>query len=557
MTLPLGVRYYILRNNVVVPLVPVDQLPLQPRDLPHQLTPRQMNEAGWKFVGETQEPPSLFSSTTFASQSAPPTKTQYLSPDHNVRKDLVHAVQELQFPGEGSPASSVLPEHSVHYPTIASLTGRPASVADTTAPIYSRDEKRSDRHAPLISQVQPAVRQKEYCDFWMRTGECNYADFTKSREGRGCIYKHEMPSDRNKLRELGFPHGIPRWYREKTAIAAAAGDLNWSRYRMSEDNYMRKISDEPRASQSFDPSSFAHARHQSHDERKSDQTDIEASRVPLVIEDLISFDESPIALPPTGSRSSVSSSSSASSFQDDIPVVQPSKLLSQTMASTLREEHSKINIRALEARHKEQRTRNPHPVSESHEILSSIRTPIKTTAPNPRASNNSYSNEASCKNHDPNIQVSTLLDSATASAHRMEQEARQISDKVLKAKNGILPAGNCSADLDNQKPRKPFKLRSKHDFQPRKSANRITTQDTPVGLSSSKYASGSDTKKANPPSKGVQRRSSLGKGADLQSEITQRQRVPRGKLRLAKQPGSTDRQSHITQRSFPAMVASV
>lgn len=296
MTLPLGVRYYILRNNVVVPLVPVDQLPLQPRDLPHQLTPCQMNEAGWKFVGETQEPPSLFSSTTFASQSAPPTKTQYLSPDHNVRKELVHAVQELQFPREGPPASSVLPEHSVHHPIIVSLEGRPASVADITAPIYSPDEKRSDRHAPLISQVQPAVRQKEYCDFWMRTGECNYADFTKSREGRGCIYKHEMPSDRNKLRELGFPHGIPRWYREKTAIAAAGG-LKGSQYRMSEDNYMRKISDEPRESQSFDPSSFAHARNPPHDQRKSDQTDIEASRLPLVIGDLISFDESPIASP--------------------------------------------------------------------------------------------------------------------------------------------------------------------------------------------------------------------------------------------------------------------
>lgn len=473
-----------------------------------------------------------------------------------MRKELVHAVQELQFPREGPPASSVLPEHSVHHPIIVSLEGRPASVADITAPIYSPDEKRSDRHAPLISQVQPAVRQKEYCDFWMRTGECNYADFTKSREGRGCIYKHEMPSDRNKLRELGFPHGIPRWYREKTAIAAAGG-LKGSQYRMSEDNYMRKISDEPRESQSFDPSSFAHARNPPHDQRKSDQTDIEASRLPLVIGDLISFDESPIASPPSNSRSSVSSSSSVSSVQDDISVVQPSKLLSQTMASILREEHSKINISALKTSHKEQPTRNPHPVSESHEILSSIKTPIKTTAPKLRASNNSYSKEASCKNHDPDIQVSHLLDSSTVSAHRMEQEARQISDKVFKFKNGISPAGNCSAGLDNQRPRKPSKLRSKHDFQRRRSANRTTTQDTPVGLSSSKYASGSNTKKANPLSKGVQRRSSLGKAADLQTEIAQRQRVPSEKLRLEKQPASTDRQSHITQRNFPAMVASV
>jgi hypothetical protein len=53
---------------------------------------------------------------------------------------------------------------------------------------------------------------KEYCSYWLRHGECDYAQ-------QGCLYRHEMPLDRPTLEKLGL-RDIPRWYREKHRLGS-------------------------------------------------------------------------------------------------------------------------------------------------------------------------------------------------------------------------------------------------------------------------------------------------------------------------------------------------
>ncbi|KAF3491763.1 C-x8-C-x5-C-x3-H type zinc finger protein [Arthroderma uncinatum] len=60
--------------------------------------------------------------------------------------------------------------------------------------------------------------KKEYCSFWLRHGECDY-------QQQGCIFKHEMPTDKPTLDKLGL-RAIPRWYREKHGVKGVGGSGN-------------------------------------------------------------------------------------------------------------------------------------------------------------------------------------------------------------------------------------------------------------------------------------------------------------------------------------------
>lgn len=64
----------------------------------------------------------------------------------------------------------------------------------------------------------PKKKEKVYCSFWIRRGECDYTQ-------QGCLYKHEMPTDRATLRELGITM-IPRWWREANAVKVGASGWN-------------------------------------------------------------------------------------------------------------------------------------------------------------------------------------------------------------------------------------------------------------------------------------------------------------------------------------------
>ena len=87
--------------------------------------------------------------------------------------------------------------------------------------------QRSDRTAgPLAQQplppwhdpsrlpkpMQNAPGVKEYCSYWLRHGECDYAQ-------QGCLYRHEMPLDIKVLHRLGL-RDLPRWYRELHGVGS-------------------------------------------------------------------------------------------------------------------------------------------------------------------------------------------------------------------------------------------------------------------------------------------------------------------------------------------------
>ncbi|TKA83942.1 hypothetical protein B0A55_00242 [Friedmanniomyces simplex] len=69
---------------------------------------------------------------------------------------------------------------------------------------------------PPPSGMQPNAEKKEYCTFWIRTGECDYTQ-------QGCLYKHEMP-DRGTLERIGF-RGVPRWWVERQQREGTGGGI--------------------------------------------------------------------------------------------------------------------------------------------------------------------------------------------------------------------------------------------------------------------------------------------------------------------------------------------
>ncbi|KAF2020933.1 hypothetical protein BU24DRAFT_469682 [Aaosphaeria arxii CBS 175.79] len=187
-----GVRYYIVRKGaVMVPLIPADRLPCELLGVPRQLSHQQISKQKLEFVAETSEPASLLHMHSVGSaQSSTP---KCLAPDHLVRTE----------------ASERDPQK--HVEVTPAHVSRSLSPIDSQGPIYPKDTHRS---APIPrslppSGVEPDPSKKEYCTYWIRTGECAYT-------AEGCKFKHDMPS-MNKLRELGFTR-LPLWWKEKTAV---------------------------------------------------------------------------------------------------------------------------------------------------------------------------------------------------------------------------------------------------------------------------------------------------------------------------------------------------
>jgi hypothetical protein len=214
--LPEGLRYYLLRGNVMVPLIPADQLPFQLQGLPRQLTHRQMSDESWKLLQETEHVAKCLTiqapSNIVTSQHTPVSKPRFLAPDHHARTDLKKAV-------EGAPIVSRLslplqsaekaPENSSN--SLVATQESPISLTDTFASIYQSDAQRLGYRMPYPSGIEPDQSKKEYCTHWIKTGECAFISV-------GCKYKHEMPT-MEKLRELGFTQ-LPKWWKEKSAITS-------------------------------------------------------------------------------------------------------------------------------------------------------------------------------------------------------------------------------------------------------------------------------------------------------------------------------------------------
>jgi hypothetical protein len=249
--LPEGLRYYLLRGSMMVPLVPADQLPYQLQGIPHQLTHRQISDGDWKLCSETNDIASelLVQAPTAISVPSHPVlanKSRYLAPDYHVRVEpQAMPASETRSSRLSQPfpaiATTAVPPH-----TAPATLERPSSLTDTFASIYQKDAQRLGYRVPHPSGIEPDPSKKEYCTHWIKTGECDWTAV-------GCKFKHEMPSI-EKLRELGFVRGIPRWWKEKSAIVARPP--TWMQRRLAGNEDAEQAGTMPEARMFPDPLSF-------------------------------------------------------------------------------------------------------------------------------------------------------------------------------------------------------------------------------------------------------------------------------------------------------------
>lgn len=507
MTLPPGSRFSIVRNNVEVPLVPIDQLPFQLEGFPCELTPRQSDEEGWNLVGGTQElaiPFSIRVPTDFRPyRPALSEKTTNLPPDHYVHSSSVTVAREQM--SEGFPLSSVI--------EAGQAVGRSRSTsssANTIASIYPRDVQRLTYRTPNPSGIEPDSSKKEYCTHWISRGQCDFVQ-------QGCRYKHEMP-DREKLRELGFPHGTPKWYREKTAMSI--GGSNWLRPRRALDNE-RPLSNEPTATHASRLSSLVNRRAQTCNSELPRSPDPHIVQTSAKVGILIDLDEPSIVAPSSKSFKSVSPISSLNSRDIDGALSSPpSEQLSRTMASVLRGRAiTKINIPISEA------NRDILPIHDSCTISDIKSYTNKRSGP---AVQTEARMSGSWLTSSPSPSVTTRIEGdyvAPSSRSLVQtmttnvditQKAANGDKKAAEAKTEVRPTNSASRSTRQSKPR------PKRGLRPRKPTERYGAPDHQDGLARS---TGSTLRGADAPSKGGKRRGAQDNGMDLKPENMHRPRA--------------------------------
>ncbi|KAI6913582.1 hypothetical protein KC318_g11039 [Hortaea werneckii] len=228
--------YFISRNNgVLVPLLPADELPytIRLQGLPRVL--RFDQTVGMQHVGtapytgmtfkiedegahrSTSQPPCGHHARSQSAVVNPVKK--YLAPDALARQALAQTANNQHAPVTALEASNLSAhEASSNWRSTAS-TSRPTT-SNTTQSIIDAIVSTASGAAEAVrvgyiprltvappSGAQPDQDKKEYCTYWIRTGECDYMQ-------QGCLYKHEMP-DKATLEKIGLGRNLPRWWIEK------------------------------------------------------------------------------------------------------------------------------------------------------------------------------------------------------------------------------------------------------------------------------------------------------------------------------------------------------
>ncbi|KAF2196782.1 hypothetical protein GQ43DRAFT_435709 [Delitschia confertaspora ATCC 74209] len=244
-----GLTTFVIRpGKKWVPVIAADQLPPEvelfgvPREVDlHYLDPDQLRTINWidpEKIGGTMfklaSPPKAAAGPGPAQPRIMTASTGFMAPDAKVRGLLPNSISQG---GETLNSNVSVTTPSVHtrstptegtrplpHPDTSSPTPnqppRPSkSLTDSIASLFPRDGARlkyippsrfpSVTNSAPPSGVIPDPKRKEYCTYWIQTGDCAYMS-------QGCMYKHEMP-DLKKLREIGF-HQIPKWWKEKCAV---------------------------------------------------------------------------------------------------------------------------------------------------------------------------------------------------------------------------------------------------------------------------------------------------------------------------------------------------
>lgn len=226
--------YFISRSSgVLVPLIAADELPLNirlqgvPRVLQYDQT-RNMHHLGTIASNGTtyklqegdnlakQPSTSNISTAHLSSQNG----SKFLAPDAFARQNLA---QSMHAPKTGTtsqprmtprhlasnwrPTTPSSPSDSVIAETQAKINAILASPAKPAVIDHINAIPRATTTLPPSGLV-PNDNNKEYCTYWLRTGNCDFVQ-------QGCLYKHEMP-DKETLKKIGF-HVVPKWWEKKMA----------------------------------------------------------------------------------------------------------------------------------------------------------------------------------------------------------------------------------------------------------------------------------------------------------------------------------------------------
>ncbi|KAG9675456.1 hypothetical protein KCU99_g8691, partial [Aureobasidium melanogenum] len=192
-TLTPKLKFFIERNDgSLVPLVPVDELPDDVRliGVPLSLSAFQANDM--LFLGHDSSVGRKFShagAMSIKETVAPSLAAMKYTPQPEVAPHNHHVNQHMHTQPLPPPASAFVP------------TPKPLGL--------SKSKPLCNEHPLPPSGIEPDPSKKIYCTYWIQNGQCGFTQ-------QGCMYKHEIPEDKETLESIGLK-SVPAWWRKEQA----------------------------------------------------------------------------------------------------------------------------------------------------------------------------------------------------------------------------------------------------------------------------------------------------------------------------------------------------
>ncbi|EKG14466.1 Zinc finger CCCH-type protein [Macrophomina phaseolina MS6] len=208
-------NWFIQRDNgVYVPVIPVDELP---PDIELDGAPRElkMDDAqGMRFLERV--PLSGQTYTLARSGKVAEEWNRRHSQHHYTRSQT--SLRPLRLSASARPSIVEAGERGHARTQSENVFAKPFPIAPVPSapPIITGDPGPKTgsllESRPLPpSGREPDLSKKEYCTYWIKTGECDFMQ-------QGCLFKHEMP-DLTTLREKVGIGSVPHWYQVRCAMA--------------------------------------------------------------------------------------------------------------------------------------------------------------------------------------------------------------------------------------------------------------------------------------------------------------------------------------------------
>ncbi|KAG9680523.1 hypothetical protein KCU95_g14912, partial [Aureobasidium melanogenum] len=192
-TLTPTLKFFIERNDgSLVPLVPVDELPDDVRLIGVPLSLSTLQAKDMLFLGHdssVRRKLSHVGSMSIKETVAPSLVAMNHTPQPEVAPHNQHVTQHMHTQPLPVPASAFVP------------TPKPLDLSKSK-PLYNE-------HPLPPSGIEPDPSKKIYCTYWIQNGQCGFTQ-------QGCMYKHEIPEDKETLEAIGLK-SVPAWWRKEQA----------------------------------------------------------------------------------------------------------------------------------------------------------------------------------------------------------------------------------------------------------------------------------------------------------------------------------------------------